>query len=71
MRDKHPRFPVSVVLEMAEETVQSAAAESSYGFVEDAVAVFNDAARLDVLQSDLHFADGSPNPKAFFVDDQP
>ena len=62
MRDEHTHFPISVVLEMAEEAVQSAAAESSDGSVEDASAVFNDAARLDVFQSDLHFADGPPNP---------
>ena len=68
MRDEHPHLSVSVVLEMAEETVQSAAAESSDGFVEKTAAVFNDAARLDVLQSDLHFADGPPNPKALFID---
>ena len=69
MRDEHPHFPVIVVLKMAEETVQSAAAECSDGFVEETVAVFNDAARFDVFQSDLNFAYGPPYPKAFFVED--
>ena len=69
MRDEHPHFPVIVVLEMAKETIQSAAAECSDGFVEETAAVFNEAARFDVFQSDLHFADGSPYLKVFFVDD--
>ena len=68
MRDEHPHFPVIVVLEMAKETIQSAAAECSDGFVEETATVFNEAARFDVFQSDLNFAYGPPYSKAFFVD---
>ena len=62
MRDEHSHFPIDVVLEMAEETVQSAAAECSDGFVEDTSAIFNDAARLNVVKSDFNFSEGPPNP---------
>ena len=61
MRDEHPHFPVVVVLEMADEAIQSAAAASADGFVEDAAAVFNDGARFDVLKWYVHFADGPPD----------
>ena len=61
MRDEHPHFPVLVVLEMADEAIQSAAAESSDGIVENTTTVFNDGARFDVLKWYFHFADGSPD----------
>ena len=61
MSDKHPHFPVFVVFEMADEAIQSAAAESSDGFVENTMVVFYDGARFDVLKWYFHFANGSPN----------
>ena len=50
MSDEHPHFSVFVVLEMADEAIQSATAESSDGFVENTTTVPNDGARFDVLK---------------------
>ena len=61
MRDEHSHFPVFVVFEMADEAIQSAAAESSDGIVENTTTVFNDGARFDVLKWYFHFADWSPD----------
>ena len=70
MRDKHPYFAQGFMAEMAKATVQSAAAESADGLVENAAAVYNDATRFDVLDWDFHLPDRSPNPEAFFIDNQ-
>ena len=61
VRDEHPHFPVFVVLEMADEAIQSAAAASADGFVENTTTVINDGARFDVLKWYFHFADGPPD----------
>ena len=69
MRDEHPRFAVFVVPKIAEAAIHSATTECADGFVEKTTAVLNDAARFDVFKRDFHFANGSPNPYAFFIDD--
>ena len=61
VRDEHPHFPVFVVLEMADEAIQSTAAASADGFVENTTTVINDGARFDVLKRYFHFADGPPD----------
>ena len=61
IRDEQSHFPVLVVLEMADEAIQSAAAESSDGFVENTTTIFNDGARFDVLKWYFHFAYGPPD----------
>ena len=70
VRDKHPHFAQGFMAEMAKAAVHSAAPEGADGFVEETAAVFNDAARFDVLDWDFHFPDRSPNSEAFFIDNQ-
>ena len=70
VRDKHPYFAQGFMAEMAKAAVHSSAAPCADGLVEETAAVFNDAARFDVLDLDFHFPDGSPNPESFFIDNQ-